>query len=205
MAVALRRGQLAGWTGWHEAPTLPATDNVADSAGLIDALDDASGGVSAYLDLESGRVIWVTADVRQELEAITEDVPEETSDDEAYRAAFAAALDRRGPPAWMHALLWEADAVEGGLGTRFLPVPGADTRAGYADMEAFIETVASLRLRERFWGAIRGRGAFRRFKDALGHQPAELERWFAFRDGRVRQRALVWLAEEGIEPDEEGD
>src|SRR5262249_29194758 len=172
-----------GATRGMESPTKPPIPRQirVDLADLVDALDDASGEMNAYLDLESGRVIWVTADVRQELEAITEDLPEETSDDEASRAAFAAALGRRGPPVWMHALLGEADAVEGGLRPRFLPVPGADSRAGYEDMEAFIETVASLRLRERLWGAIRGRGAFRRFKDVLGRQPAELERWFAFR------------------------
>jgi hypothetical protein len=70
-------------------------------------------------------------------------------------------------------------------------------------MEAFIETVASRRLQERLWGAIRGRGAFRRFKDVLAGHPAERDRWFAFRDGRVCQRALAWLADEGIEPVEE--
>jgi hypothetical protein len=174
-----------------------------DLADLVEAFDEGSGEVSAYLDLESGAVIRITAEIQQELEAISADVPEESLEEEAYRAAFAAALERRGPPAWMRELLWEADAVDGGLGTRFVPVPGADARAGYADMEAFIETVAGPRLRERLWGAIRGRGAFRRFKDVLARHPAELERWFAFRDGRVRQRALAWLAEEGIEPVEE--
>ena len=94
--------------------------------------------------------------------------------------------------------------MDGGLGTRFLLVPGANSRAGYADMEAFIETVAGLRLQERLRGAIRGRGAFRRFKDVLAGQPAELERWVAFRDGRARRRALAWLADEGIAPVEEG-
>ena len=174
-----------------------------DLGDLVDALGDASNEVSAYLDLQSGDVIRLTAEIQQELEAISADLPEESRDNEAYRAAFAAALDRRGPPAWMRELLWEAAAVEGGLGTRFLPVPGADSRAGYEDMKAFIETVASLRLQERLRGAIRGRGAFRRFKDVLGRQPAEWERWVAFRDGRVGQRALAWLAEEGIEPVEE--
>jgi Uncharacterised protein family (UPF0158) len=189
-----------------ESPTEPPIPRQirVDLAGLVDAFDEGSDEVSAYLDLESGEVIRLTAEIQHELEAISADLPEESPDDEAYRAAFAAALDRRGLPAWRHELLREADAVEGGLGTRFLPVPGADSRAGYADMEAFIETVASLRLQERLRGAIRGRGAFRRFKDVLGRQPAELERWFAFRDGRVRQRALAWLAEEGIEPPGEG-
>ena len=171
-------------------PPLPRQIRV-ELADLVDAFDEGSNEVSAYLDLESGEVIRLTAEIQQELEAISADVPEESRDDEAYRAVFAAALDRRGLPAWMHELLREADAVEGGLETRFLPVPGADSRAGYADMEAFIETVASLRLQERLRAAIRGRGAFRRFKDVLGRQPAEWERWLTFRDGRVRRRALA--------------
>jgi hypothetical protein len=188
-----------------ESPTEPPMPRrlPVDLGDLADALDDASGEVSAYLDLESGEVIRVTAEIQQELEAIAEDVPEEAPDDEAYRAAFAAALERRGPPAWMRELLWEAEAVGGGRGTRFLLVPGAGSRAGYEDMEAFVETVVGRRLQERLWGAIRGRGAFRRFKAVLAGHPAERELWFAFRDGRMRQRALAWLADEGIEPVEE--
>ncbi|MDQ3699974.1 MAG: UPF0158 family protein [Chloroflexota bacterium] len=34
----------------------------------------------------------------------------------------------------------------------------------------------------------------------LARNPAERERWFAFKDHRVRQRVLAWLAQEGIEP-----
>jgi hypothetical protein len=67
-------------------------------------------------------------------------------------------------------------------------------------MQAFIETVSSPWLQERLWAAIRSRGAFRRFKDARASAPAERERWFAFKDDRLRRRVLAWLAEEGIEP-----
>ena len=70
------------------------------------------------------------------------------------------------------------------------------------DMQAFIETVSSQWLQERLWTAIRGRGAFRRFKDVLAGAPAERERWFAFKGDRLRQRVLAWLADEGIEPAE---
>jgi len=59
------------------------------------------------------------------------------------------------------------------------------------DMQAFIETVASPRLEERLCPAIRGRGAFRRFKDVLAGYPAESERWHAFKSARVRQRVLA--------------
>jgi len=34
----------------------------------------------------------------------------------------------------------------------------------------------------------------------LGAYPRERERWFEFKDAQVRQRALDWLAEAGIEP-----
>ncbi len=102
-------------------------------------------------------------------------------------------------------LVREAEEVEAGLGTRFLQLPLANSRAGYADMRDFVATVADPRLEERLWDAIRGRGAFRRFKDVLLGYPQERERWFAFKHLRLRERARAWLAEEGIEPIEEDD
>ena len=173
-----------------------------DLADLAEAFDDASWEVSTFLDLDTGNVIRITAEVRDELEALYAELSEEPADEGSYRVTFAAALEHRERPGWMHELLLEADAVEGGLGTRFLRVPEADSREGYGEMQAFIETVSSPRLQERLWAAIRGRGAFRRFKDVLASAPAERERWFAFKDARLRQRVLAWLADEGIEPAE---
>jgi len=46
--------------------------------------------------------------------------------------------------------------------------------------------------------AIRGKGAFRRFKDVLEGYPEEMERWFSFKDDRLRERALEWLDDIGI-------
>jgi hypothetical protein len=63
--------------------------------------------------------------INDKLEAIAAALPRETVDEEVYRARFAAALDQRRPPAWMHELLLEADLVAGGLGTRFIPLPRA--------------------------------------------------------------------------------
>lgn len=176
-----------------------------DLADLADAFDDASWEAPAYLDLDTGAVIRTSADVLHELDAIRAELPEGSPDTAAYHVAFAAALERRDVPTWLHDALREADAVAEALGTRFIEVPEADSRAGYADMAAFVETVASLRLRDRLAAAIRGRGAFRRFKDALADHPAERERWFAFKDARLRERALAWMASEGIEPTGEGD
>ena len=93
----------------------------------------------------------------------------------------------------------EADQVEAGFGERYIRVPQADSHQGYADLEAFIETVTHERLAERLSRAIQGRGAFRYFKDVLLDFPDERERWFAFRDSRQRERVLEWLKSEGIE------
>lgn len=79
----------------------------------------------------------------------------------------------------------------------WLPVHCEGSRDGYRDMQAFIATVADDEHADRLATAIRGRGAFRRFKDVLGGWPGELERWFAFAEERRRGRTRAWLAGEG--------
>ncbi|MGH9316937.1 MAG: UPF0158 family protein, partial [Thermoanaerobaculia bacterium] len=70
----------------------------------------------------------------------------------------------------------------------------------YGWMAEFAGTVRDARLRDLLEVALDGRGAFRRFKDVLFDRPAERERWFAFRDGRVREAAREWLAEHDVDP-----
>jgi hypothetical protein len=67
-------------------------------------------------------------------------------------------------------------------------------------MSEFADAMDDVRLRDRLLLALDGRGAFRRFKNVLGAHAAERERWFAFRDERLRTAARKWLAERGIEP-----
>jgi hypothetical protein len=97
-------------------------------------------------------------------------------------------------------MLLEADRVERGYGNRYIGVPQGEPSEGYRDMEDFILIVQDERLQDRLWDAIRGRGAFRRFKDVLYVHPAEQERWYAFKDRRLEERVIRWLADEGIEP-----
>jgi hypothetical protein len=70
----------------------------------------------------------------------------------------------------------------------------------YGWMAEFGATVGDARLRDRLEVALQGRGAFRRFKNALLDFPAERGRWFAFRAERLRAAAREWLAKQGIEP-----
>lgn len=177
---------------------LPPTRRVkVDMAALAAALDEAFAEAQQYLDLETGQVVVVTDEIsrlRDELHAEAHSL--EGVDDRA----FAAALELRRLPGWMKEAAREADLVEDGFGARFLRIPPRESRDGYRDMEAFIETVADERLQRRLNGAITGRGAFRRFREVLDDHPNEQERWYAFRNERLRERALRWLRDEAIEP-----
>ena len=148
----------------------------------------------AYLDLETGAVVVIPPEVSSELERLEED-----SGESATPEALVAASRL---PDWERELIPDALRVEEGFGTRFIRIPHDESRDAYDDMVAFIETGRNGRLQERLSDAIRGRGAFRRFKDELTWNPAERERWFVFQAARVHQRILDWLAEEGIAPAE---
>ena len=91
----------------------------------------------------------------------------------------------------------EEDEDTGDDPGRWLPVHGEGSREGYRDMELFIASVEDPGRAERLAVAIRGRGAFRRFKDELACWPGELERWHALSEERQRGRARSWLAAAG--------
>lgn len=83
---------------------------------------------------------------------------------------------------------------------KWLFVECAGSRDGYRDMEWFIGSVRDPALARRLDRAIEGRGAFRRFRDALSERPVELDEWFAFSEERQLGRARAWLAFAGYRP-----
>jgi hypothetical protein len=85
-------------------------------------------------------------------------------------------------------------------GIRSLEVTPEGSRESYRDMRDFIRCVPEPRLADRLSRAIEGRGAFRRFRDALDDAPEEMTRWQAFSDDRQIGRARAWLADAGLRP-----
>ena len=165
---------------------------------LAFALENAGPEASYFFDLETARIILITADIRGEYNELVEGLGD--VDPAQWAAAFEAALREWDGPDWEREVLVEADLVEAGFGVRYIRLPDTDSREGYGDMEDYIETVADQRPVERLHRTIQGRGAFRRFKDVVLNDPGERERWFAFQNARQRALALEWLAEENIEP-----
>jgi hypothetical protein len=159
------------------------------------AFDDASGAARYYLDLETGQVLSITDEIRDELEAVYRDLDDEGG---VENDVFAAALEQHRLPEWMRGMVAEAHQVEQGYGTRYIAIPTAESHESYRDMEEFIDTVANQRIQAQLAHAIQGRGAFRRFKDTLLSYPDERERWFAYSRAQMRERMLAWLEGEGI-------
>ena len=83
---------------------------------------------------------------------------------------------------------------------RYEPIPKAESSEDYDDMVDFISTVEDEHLVELLEVAIDGKGAFRRFKDVLARYPEEKERWYHFKEERMKERAISWLNAIGISP-----
>jgi len=94
----------------------------------------------------------------------------------------------------------EEEEEDEAAGTRWLWVDPVGSCSGYRDMQLFIATVVDEHLAELLSMAISGKGAFRRFKDAIARHPEAADPWYAFSEDRVRGRARAWLTAEGYTP-----
>jgi len=80
-----------------------------------------------------------------------------------------------------------------GSSEQFALLPKKPSRQGYQDLVDFIETVQDQPLKEKLTAAVEGKGAFRRFKDALLAYPEERRIWFTFSRERDENRVKEWL------------
>jgi hypothetical protein len=164
---------------------------------LAMALNTGFPELHQYLDLETGDIIAIMDEFSSELEGIYEEI----YDEEGNRAvSLEEYLKQQDDPDWQKEMILDADRVEQGYGARYIRIEWDDPYGDYRDMEHFVSIVEDARLRERLGEAIRGRGAFRRFKDLLARHPQIEAEWFDFKDARLQQRVSNWLETHDIEP-----
>jgi len=161
---------------------------------LEDAFQNSSYEHSYWLDKQTGRVILIDdeiADLLREGEDLS-DLPDwQREMAEEIKPVLRAFGELPGEEAG-------EDESESG---RFVEIPKQDSSEAYEVMEDFAETVTNPHLRDLLAVALRGKGAFRRFKDVLLDYPKERERWFAFEGRRRREMIEEWAREEGVEID----
>jgi len=163
---------------------------------------DPTGQTIFYLDPASGQVLIVDEYTREEARSFT--APDQIEDPNIRLAWY---------------VLWDEGEIEDDTLSpaeegdwydqvhayldRYPPIPTADSREGYQDMVDFTETVTDLYLRERLDQALARPRPFRRFKDVLLGDLKQQDRWFKFRDERMRARMDDWLRMHGVLPAEE--
>jgi hypothetical protein len=96
-----------------------------------------------------------------------------------------------GLPGWQKDEVAIARAVCDDNGERFINAPDRFDFHEYRHMERFIEMVEDGEAAEALWRAIKGRGAFRYFKDTADRLGL-LDRWFRFRDEAMKEFVIGW-------------
>lgn len=166
--------------GDPDAP--PLRELSVDLDAVAEGMDDRDRAVSDhYLDLETGEIV------------ITEESFDfEDDDDEEEDEEDAADLPE-----------WQKDQQEQyhlmrSHPDRFERIPESDSHEAYRLMEDFISRVRNRSAQRRLASAIEGKGAFRRFKDALTAYPELRKKWFEYEAKKKREWASDWLRGLGI-------
>ena len=81
---------------------------------------------------------------------------------------------------------------------RFLRFPAKCEIHQYRIMEAYIDRLPPGKAQEELAYAIRGKGAFHRFKQSVRFHGLE-QRWYDYLAEAYRELAIRWCAEEGLE------
>ena len=132
---------------------------------------------TAYFDREAGEVLMVSS---EEMGAAEED----------------RSLDNY--PEWQHELIEIARKILNDEGDRFLTLPSKWDFHEYKVMERFCYSLDDKERSDDLLDAIRGRGAFRMFKDRI-HQLGIQDDWYRFRDEALKELATDWAEENSIE------
>jgi hypothetical protein len=141
---------------------------------ILEGMDFQSDERSSFLNLTTGEVVSITD---EELRAAENDEPLEDF------------------PEWQHdAIRIAGEIIET---DHYLPLPDRFEINEYRMMERFCLSVDDNDLRDDLCDTIRGRGAFRRFKDRM-QAYGITEEWYRYRDAALREIAVAWCEAHGI-------
>jgi hypothetical protein len=142
---------------------------------IVDALETQVDEQLQFLDLDSGQVKVISRDILNDAEE-NDEMPD--------------------LPKWQEREWQVAKRIH--TTDRFRKLPTKYDVHEWSIMEEFSLSVESDRIREDLLNAIHGSGAFRYFKDTLRRHRIE-KHWYAFRSEALREIAIEWCEEEGIE------
>ncbi len=180
--------------GWYKIYKKRLDINFDD---IQKAMEDVSRDAFEYfLDIETGDVIILSVDILNRAQEILEDI----YDEDMAEYDEVELYEEKTIPEWiedeielsLNILLYESE--------RFVKIPERSPKHGYTAMKEFIETLTDPQLKVKLSRILDGKGAFRRFKDALEQYPKERKLWYGFNAKANRQVIEKWLKTLGVEP-----
>jgi len=148
---------------------------------IIDHIEMQFEGTNAYVNKKTGEVISISEDDLRDAEDMDEQEMSELPDWQQMNMKIA-----------LEFIEHEDD---------YISLPTEMDFNSYEMMERFIYTLNDDKKSRILDGAIRGKGAFRRFKDTIDAVGLSKE-WYRFRDQCYRQIAIEWCDTEGVEYEE---
>jgi hypothetical protein len=139
---------------------------------LIEALEFDSDERVTKVDLQKGCVVTVDCSV---LSAVEEE-------NEAPLGEL---------PDWQNDEVDIARAIAADSGERFVDAPDKFDFHEYRQIERFIGTVADAGTADQLWRAIKGKGAYRYFKDTASRLGV-LQQWYEYRDEAMKEFVRDW-------------
>jgi Uncharacterised protein family (UPF0158) len=119
------------------------------------------------------------------------------SDDHLHILESGEPFDDR--PEWeQEAIQLVAEVMDQDNDDDFVPLPSQFDIHEYSIMERFCFTLEDQKIVQDLVRSLSGKGAFRRFKDAL-HRHCIAEHWYKFRDEAFREIAREWSEEHRID------
>ncbi len=137
---------------------------------LADTLGMQFDESTTYYDCQTGELVFVT-------------------DEEMRAAEDEEPLD--GAPDWEEDSVEIARQIAADAEGRFIPIPSKFDVDEYRIMEEFCYSVKDEAASNRLLHAIKGKGAFRRFKDTA-YDLGIIEQWYAYRDEAFKEIAKEW-------------
>ncbi|HUU15979.1 MAG TPA: UPF0158 family protein [Sedimentisphaerales bacterium] len=147
---------------------------------IIEGLEFQSDERHSFLDKRTGEVVSISD---EEMQAAEDDDPIEDF------------------PDWQHDLVRIAKEIVDETGD-YIDLPTKFDIDEYSIMEKFCLSLNDSEMSDDLYSAIKGSGAFGRFKNAI-HEYDIADDWYKYHNDALKEIAIEWCQEKGIEFDKQ--
>ena len=144
---------------------------------LIDEMDFQMEGYFTYVNKQKGELVSVSEDI--------------------LRLVEDGEIEMNDLPDWQEDMLHAAIDILNNF-ENYVEIPSQFDIHEYSIMEDFALNIKPSNVSDKLSRALQGRGAFRRFKDAIV-ELGVADEWYIFKEERLKEIAIKWCESPGID------